>query len=79
MLACAMTAGVCACTALAAVPAGLVTATLGADPGDTLRSKHYPGASLLPPVCGWTCQLNVSLPVYASAGHARDNHSGRSE
>ena len=29
MLACAMTAGVCTCTALAAVPAGLMTATLG--------------------------------------------------
>jgi hypothetical protein len=32
MLACAMTAGVCTCTALAAVPAGLMTATLGEIP-----------------------------------------------
>lgn len=29
VVACAMTASVCTCTALAAVPAGLVTATLG--------------------------------------------------
>lgn len=39
VVACAMTAGVCACTALAAVPAGLVTATLG----DTLASHALTG------------------------------------